>query len=42
MKNARERMDVLAADREVGSYRGVAAICGCGLGICTARTGSGK
>ena len=28
MKNARERMDVLAAYREVGSYRGAAAICG--------------
>ena len=28
MKNARERMDVLAAYREVGTYRGAAAICG--------------
>ena len=28
MKNARERMDILAAYREVGSYRGAAAICG--------------
>ena len=28
MKNARERMDVLAAYREVGSYRGAADICG--------------
>jgi transposase len=28
LKNARERMDVLAAFREVGSYRGAAAICG--------------
>jgi transposase len=28
LKNARERMDVLAAYREVGSYRGAAAICG--------------
>jgi len=28
MKNARERMDVLAAYRDVGSYRGAAAICG--------------
>ena len=28
MKNARERMDVIAAYREVGSYRGAAAICG--------------
>lgn len=28
MKNARERMDVLAAYREVGSYRGAAEICG--------------
>jgi hypothetical protein len=27
MMNARERMDVLAAYREVGSYRGAAAIC---------------
>ena len=28
MKNARERMDVLAAYREVGSFRGAAEICG--------------
>ena len=28
MKNARERMDVLAAYREVGTYRGAAVICG--------------
>jgi len=28
LKNARERMDVLAAYREVGSYRGAAAMCG--------------
>ena len=28
MKNARERMDILAAYREVGSYRGAAVICG--------------
>ncbi|MGN6474305.1 MAG: IS21 family transposase [Mycobacteriales bacterium] len=28
MKNARERMDVLAAYREVGTYRGAAEICG--------------
>lgn len=28
MKNARERMDVIAAYRDVGSYRGAAAICG--------------
>ena len=28
MKNARERMDVLAAYRDVGSYRGAAGICG--------------
>jgi hypothetical protein len=28
VKNARERMDILAACREVGSYRGAAAICG--------------
>jgi hypothetical protein len=28
LKNARERMDVLAAYREVGSYRGAAVICG--------------
>ena len=28
MKNARERMDVLAAYREVGSYRGAAELCG--------------
>jgi hypothetical protein len=28
LKNARERMDVLAAYREVGSYRGAAGICG--------------
>ena len=28
MKNARERMDVLAAYRDVGSYRGAAAVCG--------------
>ena len=28
MKNARERMDILAAYREVGSYRGAADICG--------------
>jgi transposase len=28
LKNARERMDVLSAYREVGSYRGAAVICG--------------
>jgi Homeodomain-like domain len=28
LKNARERMDVLAAYREVGSYRGAAEVCG--------------
>lgn len=28
MKNARERMGVISAYREVGSYRGAAAICG--------------
>lgn len=28
MKNAKERMDVIAAYRDVGSYRGAAAICG--------------
>lgn len=28
MKNARERMDVFSAYRDVGSYRGAAAICG--------------
>jgi hypothetical protein len=28
LKNARERMDLLAAYRGVGSYRGAAAICG--------------
>ena len=28
MKNARERMDVISGYREVGSYRGAAAICG--------------
>ncbi|HEX8511068.1 MAG TPA: IS21 family transposase, partial [Propionibacteriaceae bacterium] len=28
MKNARERMDVFAAYRDVGSYRGAAEICG--------------
>ncbi|MGH3926565.1 MAG: IS21 family transposase, partial [Pseudonocardiaceae bacterium] len=28
MKNAEERMDVIAAFRDVGSYRGAAAICG--------------
>src|SRR5262252_7693095 len=28
LKNARERMDILAAYREVGSYRGAAEICG--------------
>jgi transposase len=28
LKNARERMDVLAAYREVGTYRGAAVICG--------------
>src|SRR5918911_740529 len=28
LKNARERMDVLAAYRQVGSYRGAAEICG--------------
>jgi transposase len=28
VKNARERMDILAAYREVGSYRGAAQICG--------------
>ena len=28
MKNARERLDILAAYREAGSYRGAAEICG--------------
>ena len=28
MKNARERMDIISAYREVGSYRGAAALCG--------------
>lgn len=28
MKNARERMDVIAAYREVGTYRGAAEMCG--------------
>ena len=28
MKNTRERMDVLAAYRDVGSYRGAADLCG--------------
>lgn len=28
MKNARERMDVIAAYQQVGSYRGAAAMCG--------------
>jgi hypothetical protein len=28
LKNARERTDMLAAYREVGSYRGAAAMCG--------------
>jgi hypothetical protein len=28
LKNARERMDILAAYREVGGYRGAAVICG--------------
>jgi transposase len=28
LKNARERMDVIAAYRQVGSYRGAAAMCG--------------
>jgi hypothetical protein len=28
LKNPRERMDVIAAYRDVGSYRGAAAICG--------------
>ncbi|MGH3599106.1 MAG: IS21 family transposase [Pseudonocardiaceae bacterium] len=28
MKNARERMDVIAAYRDVGTFRGAAAICG--------------
>jgi transposase len=28
LKNARERMDVIAAYRDVGTYRGAAAICG--------------
>jgi transposase len=28
LKNARERMDVIAAYRDVGSYRGAAEICG--------------
>jgi hypothetical protein len=27
LKNARERMDVIAAYRDVGSYRGAAEIC---------------
>ena len=28
MRNARDRMDVVAAYREVGSYRGAAVTCG--------------
>jgi hypothetical protein len=28
LKNPRERMDVIAAYRDVGSYRGAVAICG--------------
>ena len=28
MKSARERMDIISAYREVGSYRGAAAMCG--------------
>ena len=28
MKNAKERMDVIAAYRDVGTYRGAAQICG--------------
>ena len=28
MKNAKERMDVIAAYRDVGTYRGAAAVCG--------------
>ena len=28
MKNAKERMDVIAAYRDVGTYRGAAAMCG--------------
>ena len=28
MKSARERMDINAAYREVGTYRGAAEICG--------------
>lgn len=28
MKNAKERMDVIAAYRDVGTYRGAAEICG--------------
>lgn len=28
MKNERERMDIISAYREVGSYRGAAAMCG--------------
>lgn len=28
MKSARERMDVISAYREIGTYRGAAAICG--------------
>ena len=29
MKSARNRMDMTAAYREVGTYRGAAAMCGC-------------
>jgi hypothetical protein len=28
LKNVRERMDVIAAYQQVGSYRGAATICG--------------
>ena len=31
MKSARNRMDMTIAYREVGSYRGAAAMCGCDL-----------
>ncbi len=29
MKSAREKMDMIAAYTDVGSYRGAAALCGC-------------
>jgi hypothetical protein len=33
LKSARERMDIISAHREVGTYRGAAVACGTGISL---------